>query len=36
VLRTQIESGVPIGDIAASWADDEAAFRKLRQPYLMY
>jgi uncharacterized protein YbbC (DUF1343 family) len=35
-LRTQIESGVPIRDIAASWSDDEAAFAKVRQPFLMY
>ena len=36
VLRTQVESGMAMGDIAASWADDEAAFRKLREPYLLY
>ena len=36
VLRTQIESGVPIGEIAASWTEDEAAFARLRQPFLMY
>jgi uncharacterized protein YbbC (DUF1343 family) len=36
VLRTQIESGAPMRDIAASWADDEAAFRRLRAPYLLY
>ena len=36
VLRKQIESGAPIRDIAASWADDEAAFRRLRAPYLLY
>jgi uncharacterized protein YbbC (DUF1343 family) len=35
-LRTQIESGVPINEIAASWADDEAAFARLRQPFLLY
>ena len=35
-LRTQIERGMPVRDIAASWADDETAFERLRQPYLMY
>jgi uncharacterized protein YbbC (DUF1343 family) len=35
-LRTQIESGMPVREIAASWAEDEAAFRKLRAPYLLY
>src|ERR1044071_2177562 len=32
VLRQQIESGVPIHEIGASWADDEAAFKKVRAP----
>jgi uncharacterized protein YbbC (DUF1343 family) len=36
VLRRQIESGMPIREIAGSWEDDEAAFRRLRAPYLMY
>jgi uncharacterized protein YbbC (DUF1343 family) len=36
VLRQQIESGVPIREIAASWDEDEAAFRRLREPYLLY
>ena len=36
VLRGQIESGMPIPEIAGSWEDDEAAFRRLRAPYLMY
>jgi uncharacterized protein YbbC (DUF1343 family) len=35
-LRSQIESGMPVREIAASWAEDEAAFRKLRAPYLLY
>ena len=35
-LRQQIEDGVPPADIAGSWSQDEAAFRKLRQPYLIY
>jgi len=36
VLRRQIESGMPIREIAGSWEDDEAGFRRLRAPYLMY
>jgi len=36
VFRQQIESGVPVSDIAASWSDDEAAFERLRAPYLLY
>ncbi len=36
VLRQQIESGVPIREIAGSWDEDEAAFRRLREPYLLY
>jgi uncharacterized protein YbbC (DUF1343 family) len=36
VLRRQIESGMPMREIAGSWEDDEAAFRRLRAPYLMY
>jgi uncharacterized protein YbbC (DUF1343 family) len=35
-LRRQIESGVPTRDIAASWSDDEEAFRRLRTRYLLY
>ena len=35
-LRKQIEAGVPIGEIAASWSDDEATFGRLRQTFLMY
>jgi uncharacterized protein YbbC (DUF1343 family) len=35
-LRVQIERGMPAKDIAASWQQDEAAFRKLREPYLLY
>ena len=35
-LRQQIERGMPVPEIAASWTDDEATFRRLRQPYLMY
>ena len=35
-LRRQIESDVPIDEIAASWREDEQAFEELRKPYLMY
>jgi uncharacterized protein YbbC (DUF1343 family) len=35
-LRGQIESGTSARDIAASWKTDEDAFRKLRQPFLLY
>jgi uncharacterized protein YbbC (DUF1343 family) len=36
VLRGQIEAGMPATEIAANWHDDEAAFRRLRQPFLLY
>ena len=32
-LRQQVESGVPIVDIAASWKDDERGFERLRRPF---
>jgi uncharacterized protein YbbC (DUF1343 family) len=35
-LRHQIERGTPAREIAASWQDDEAAFRKQRERYLLY
>jgi uncharacterized protein YbbC (DUF1343 family) len=35
-LRHQIESAVSMSDIAESWRDDEDAFRKLRQQFLLY
>jgi uncharacterized protein YbbC (DUF1343 family) len=35
-LREQVEGGLAPKDIAASWRDDEAAFRKARQPFLLY
>jgi uncharacterized protein YbbC (DUF1343 family) len=35
-LRQQIERGVPVDEIAASWRDDEDEFRRFRQPYLLY
>ena len=34
-LRRQIESDVPIDEIAASWREDEQAFEELRKPYLL-
>jgi uncharacterized protein YbbC (DUF1343 family) len=36
LLRTQIESDVSLGEIAASWRPNEAAFRKLRGQFLLY
>lgn len=35
-LRRQIESGMPPEEIAAGWRDDEDAFRRERQAYLLY
>ncbi|MGE0443631.1 MAG: exo-beta-N-acetylmuramidase NamZ domain-containing protein [Vicinamibacterales bacterium] len=35
-LRRQIESGMPLLEIAASWRDDEQAFEAERAPYLLY
>jgi uncharacterized protein YbbC (DUF1343 family) len=35
-LRRQIEADMPATEIAASWKDDEDAFRTLREPYLLY
>jgi uncharacterized protein YbbC (DUF1343 family) len=35
-LREQVEGGVAPKDIAASWREDEAAFRRVRQPFLLY
>jgi uncharacterized protein YbbC (DUF1343 family) len=35
-LRGQIEGGATARAIADSWHDDEAAFRRLREPYLLY
>jgi uncharacterized protein YbbC (DUF1343 family) len=35
-LRQQVESGMPIAEIAASWMDDEAGFERLRRPFLLY
>jgi uncharacterized protein YbbC (DUF1343 family) len=36
ILRRQIESGVPVAEIAESWRDDEREFERLRRPYLLY
>ncbi|MEQ1897015.1 MAG: DUF1343 domain-containing protein [Vicinamibacterales bacterium] len=36
VLRIEIEQGIPVADIAASWRTDEEAFARLRQPFLLY
>jgi uncharacterized protein YbbC (DUF1343 family) len=36
VLRRQIESDMAPPAIADSWRDDEAAFRRERQPFLLY
>ena len=35
-LREQVEGGVAPKDIATSWRDDEDAFRKAREPFLLY
>ena len=35
-LREQVDAQVPLADIVASWRDDEAAFRKLREQFLLY
>jgi uncharacterized protein YbbC (DUF1343 family) len=35
-LRQQIERQTPLADIAASWRASEAAFAKLRAPFLLY
>jgi len=35
-LREQIESNLGALDIAASWREEEEAFREIRRPYLLY
>jgi uncharacterized protein YbbC (DUF1343 family) len=35
-LRHQIDSGVPLAEIAASWRAEEETFERVRQPYLRY
>jgi uncharacterized protein YbbC (DUF1343 family) len=36
LLRTRIERGTPLADIAAGWRDDEQRFDAQRKPYLLY
>jgi uncharacterized protein YbbC (DUF1343 family) len=36
ILREQIEGGVPVPEIAASWHESEHAFLEMRQPHLIY
>ncbi len=36
VLRNQIESGMPLDEIAASWRTDEQAFAQMRRAFLLY
>jgi uncharacterized protein YbbC (DUF1343 family) len=36
LLRQGIEAGAPLGEVAATWADAEAAFRAERAPWLLY
>jgi uncharacterized protein YbbC (DUF1343 family) len=35
-LRQQVESGMPIAEIAARWKDDETGFERLRRPFLLF
>jgi uncharacterized protein YbbC (DUF1343 family) len=35
-LRRQIESGMPVEEISASWRAEHERFRKARQPFLLY
>ncbi len=35
-LRRALAAGTPAADIVAAWADEDAAFDRLRQPYLLY
>ncbi len=35
-LRGQIEQGVPLAEITGGWREDEAAFARLRAPFLLY
>ena len=35
-LRSQIEAGTPVPEIADSWHEDETAFRKRRDAFLLY
>ena len=36
LLRRQVEADMPASMIADTWRDDEEAFRKTRQPFLLY
>ena len=36
VLRTYVDAGRSVDDICGTWASDEAAFARLREPFLMY
>jgi uncharacterized protein YbbC (DUF1343 family) len=36
VLRTSVDEGRSVDEIRASWAADEEAFARLRQPFLLY
>jgi uncharacterized protein YbbC (DUF1343 family) len=35
-LRTAIDRGDDVGTLVESWVDEQDAFRRLRQPYLLY
>ena len=36
VLRTYVDAGRSVDDICGTWASDEAAFARLREPFLLY
>jgi uncharacterized protein YbbC (DUF1343 family) len=36
LVRQGIDAGVPLADLAATWAEAEAAFRDQRGPWLLY
>jgi len=36
LVRALVEAGAPLAEIAATWADDEAAWAEQRRPYLLY
>lgn len=36
LVRALVEAGAPLPEIAATWADDEAAWRERRRPHLLY
>jgi uncharacterized protein YbbC (DUF1343 family) len=36
VLRTSVDAGRSVDDICATWDADEAAFARLREPFLLY